>query len=214
MKETTLYLIRHGESLGNAKRIFLGHTDWGLSPRGEAQAAAFAKGTADMHFDVFYSSDLTRAANTVREAAAMRGLTLRVRKDLREIYAGVWEEMLFDEIAEKYPDEMFVWRNDIGSARPVGGESVAELQKRALSALSAIAAENEGRIVCVGTHATTIRSAVCALMGEPLSYMAEIPWPGNASITKVVYGDGGTKVVYMGKEEHLGELATPSRSKK
>ncbi len=214
MKETTLYLIRHGESLGNAKRIFLGHTDWDLSSRGKEQAAAFAKGTADLHFDVFYSSDLMRAMNTVKEAAAMRGLTLNTRKDLREIYAGVWEEMLFDEIAEKYPDEMYVWRNDIGSSCPVGGESVEALQRRALSAFSAIAEENEGKIVCIGTHATTIRSAVCALMGKPLSYMAEIPWPGNASITKVVYSDGGTEVVYMGNEDHLGDLATPSRSKR
>ncbi len=214
MKETTLYLVRHGESLGNAKRIFLGHTDWDLSPRGKEQAAAFAKGTAALSIDAFYSSDLMRAMNTVKAAAEMRHLPLNTRKDLREIYAGVWEEMLFDEIAEKYPDEMFVWRNNIGFSCPVGGESVEALQKRALAAFSAIAEENEGKTVCIGTHATTIRSAVCGLMGKELSYMAEIPWPGNASITKVVYNEKGTEVAYMGLEDHLGDLATPPRSKK
>ncbi len=208
MKETTLYLVRHGESLGNAKRIFLGHTDWALSPLGRQQAEAFARGTADMRFDVFYSSDLMRAKETVTPAARQRGLSLHLRKDLREIYAGRWEEMPFDEIAEKYPDEMDTWRHNIGLARPTEGESVAELQRRALSALAAIAGENEGKSVCVAAHATTIRSAVCGLMGKPLSYMAEIPWPGNASLTKVLYGDKGTEVVYMGKEDYLADLST------
>ena len=214
MKETTLYLIRHGESLGNAQRIFLGHTDWELSPLGKQQAKALDRGIADLPIDVFYSSDLIRARQTVLPAAERRGLPLHLRKDLREIYAGLWEGMYFADIAERYPAEMEVWRHNIGYACPVDGESVEALQARALSAFSSIASENEGKTVCIGTHATTIRSALCALLCQPLSYMAEIPWPGNASITKLVYDEKGPRVVYMGKEDHLGELATPTHSKK
>lgn len=32
--KTTLYLIRHGQSLGNVQRRFLGHTDWDLTELG------------------------------------------------------------------------------------------------------------------------------------------------------------------------------------
>ena len=31
---TRLILIRHGESMGNAKRVFLGHTDWDITEKG------------------------------------------------------------------------------------------------------------------------------------------------------------------------------------
>ena len=32
-----LIIVRHGNSIGNFKRIFIGQTDWGLSEVGEEQ---------------------------------------------------------------------------------------------------------------------------------------------------------------------------------
>ena len=34
---TRLIVVRHGNSLGNRDRIFIGQTDWGLSEIGEEQ---------------------------------------------------------------------------------------------------------------------------------------------------------------------------------
>ena len=87
---TTLYLVRHGESLGNLRGFFLGHTDWGLSPRGEEQARTLAEALADLPFSAVYSSDLSRAVQTVRPAAAAHRLPVLRERDLREIYAGRW----------------------------------------------------------------------------------------------------------------------------
>ena len=39
---TRLLVVRHGESIANAERAFLGHTDVGLSERGRIQAQATA----------------------------------------------------------------------------------------------------------------------------------------------------------------------------
>ena len=34
---TRLILIRHGESKGNAKRVFLGHTNWDVTEKGRGK---------------------------------------------------------------------------------------------------------------------------------------------------------------------------------
>ena len=74
--KTRLILIRHGESLGNSKRIILGHTDWDLSELGYRQAALAADALADRKVDAVYSSDLIRAYNTVLPMARSRGLSV------------------------------------------------------------------------------------------------------------------------------------------
>ena len=41
--KTLFYIIRHGQSVGNKKRIYLGHTDLELTELGENQAEAVAE---------------------------------------------------------------------------------------------------------------------------------------------------------------------------
>ncbi len=206
--KTTLLLIRHGESLGNATQVFLGHTDLGLSQKGEAQAALLTKALADRKIDAFYASDLSRAYQTVAAAAAARGLPITKLPALREVNAGIWEGMKYAAIAERYPEGWRLWMQDIGAAEPPEGENVAQLQARFLACLDQIVAENPGRVVCIGTHATTIRTACARCMGVPIRALREVPWVSNASITEVVYEDGVPCLVALGRDEHLGELCT------
>ncbi len=200
---TTLYLVRHGESLGNLKGIFLGFTDWGLSPRGEEQARMLADAVAGLSFAGVYSSDLSRAMETVRPAADAHGLPICPDPALREIYAGRWEGQTFDDIMAHFPEDRARWKQDIGNARPTGGESVAELQKRVLSALDRIAAAHPGQSVLIGTHATPIRATVCALRGGGPNSMASIPWVPNCSLTCIEYRDGIPTLLYTGKDDFL-----------
>ena len=64
INDTLIYIIRHGESLGNKNRKFLGHTDLDLTDLGYAQALKTAECLASVPFDRIYSSDLIRAYNT------------------------------------------------------------------------------------------------------------------------------------------------------
>ena len=62
--QTTIYMIRHGDSIGNQKRDFLGHTDLPITEKGEKQALSAAKYLASIGFrpDAVYASPLCRAA--------------------------------------------------------------------------------------------------------------------------------------------------------
>ena len=50
---TTLILIRHGESVANADKVFVGHTDVDLSPQGELQAQKTAEFIKETLYNIF-----------------------------------------------------------------------------------------------------------------------------------------------------------------
>ena len=64
MGKTRLYMIRHGQSEGNLKNLFLGHTDMDLTELGHLQAEMAAEYLATVPVDVIYASDLKRAFHT------------------------------------------------------------------------------------------------------------------------------------------------------
>ena len=53
-KNTTIYIIRHGESVGNLNRICLGHTDLDLTDLGVEQAKKTADALSDLDFSAIY----------------------------------------------------------------------------------------------------------------------------------------------------------------
>ena len=194
--QTLIYMIRHGESVGNQKRDFLGHTDLPITPKGEKQARAAAEYLSSIGFapDAVYASPLCRAAKTTEIALSLCPSPEIIYLDgLREIYAGDWEGENFDSLDERYPEERLLWREDIGHARPTGGESVAELYGRVVSTVLKIAKENLGKTVFIGAHATPIRAIETYARGKSADLMREIPWPSNASLS--VYRFDGERLI-------------------
>ncbi|MBE6568457.1 MAG: histidine phosphatase family protein [Ruminococcaceae bacterium] len=196
--QTLIYMIRHGESVGNQKRDFLGHTDLPITEKGEKQALAAADYLASIGFapDAVYASPLCRAHKTALLALSKCSAPDPILLDgLREIYAGDWEGKNFDALDLEYPEERLVWREDIGHARPVGGEAVAELYGRVVSTVLTIAKENEGKTVFIGTHATPIRAVETYARGKSADLMCEVPWPSNASLS--VYRFDGERLISL-----------------
>lgn len=200
---TTIYLVRHGQSLGNLHHRFLGHTDLDLSEFGYMQAEKVADYFDGIHIDAIYSSDLCRAFNTVKPIADRKGLCIIPRTRLREINSGKWENNEFDYLKTQFAQDYGVWLTDIGNAVCTGGESVAHLQERVAVELQAIAKAHDGQRVVVGTHATPIRAMTCLLRGLPITEMKNIPWVANATITKVIYDNGVGKIDSYEINSHL-----------
>ena len=165
---TKLILIRHGESLGNAERRLLGHTDLDLSPLGYRQASAAAEALSEEKIDAIYSSDLKRAYNTAMPHATRRGLSVQPSKELREIRLGDWEGKKVAEVIVEYGDMYDKdWLLGYGTFRFPGGESTIEAGERFLAECRRIAEENDGKTVLVTAHAAVIRSFFSLVMNIP-----------------------------------------------
>ena len=205
----TLILERHGQSEGNTREIFTGHTDIGLTPFGIKQVKKSAEYIVENYkVDKIYSSDLKRAVQTAEFVAEKTGLEIVKSEKLRELYAGKWEGREFYEVEKNYPEDWKIWRNDMGNARCTGGESVKELGERFISAITEIAEKSDGKTVLITTHATPIRVTQCLLGGHGLDYIKAMNWGTNASITVLKYENGKWTIVRENYDKHLGGLKT------
>ena len=205
---TTIYLIRHGQSLGNLENRFLGHTDWDLTELGFKQAECTATFFDNIHIDTVYASDLKRAFNTAKAVADKKGLTVIPEKSFREINAGKWEMMLFEDIPKEFPDLWRDWQNaDTDTLRAPEGESMRELLERVYSALLKVAKAHDGQAVVIGLHATPIRLILNHIAGNELCELYKTPWVSNASVTKIVW-DGEHYHLEASQDAHLGSIAT------
>ncbi|MBR2340767.1 MAG: histidine phosphatase family protein [Clostridia bacterium] len=209
---TRIIFVRHAQSVGNSERRFYGHYDKGLSELGLRQAELVGEFLKDCKIDAAYSSDLSRAFITGENIVAHhKGLTLIPDRRLREIFAGDWENQLFDELLVKYPREYgIVWKTDIGRAHPVNGESVMEVADRIRKRVWEIAKENEGKTVLIATHATPIRTLACEWKGVDYTDMKDIPWVKNASTSIIDYDTENmtTHIVIYDESSYLGDIAT------
>lgn len=208
--KTRFIIVRHGQSLGNAKRIFLGHTDWDLSDFGKKQAECTAKALSGRHIDAVYSSDLMRASNTVRPEAEERGLRVIPVRELREQFAGDWEGKSVDQLISEYGDLFKVeWVKNFGSFVAPGGESIPALGERIRKALVKIGEENPGKTVLIGCHAAAIRAFWGNINGIAPEKLAEtFPFPDNASYSEVDYEDGKFTPVSFSVTDHMRDLIT------
>ena len=207
-KETHVYLIRHGESEGNARNAFLGYTDLKLTAKGKTQAEQTADYLQTLKVDTVYASDLLRAYHTAQATAKRLGMRVVKDERLREIYCGEWKNQPFSILEEKYKESYAVWLNNIGLAQTDGGESVAQLQARIVSAVTDIAMQNVGKTVFIFTHATPIRCFAGYCQRKSLAQLKDLPWASNASVTHAVFADGAFTLVEYSKDDFLGELKT------
>ena len=204
MSKTRLYLVRHGESLGNCRHILLGHTDWDLSPLGYEQAEECAAALANIKFAAIYSSPLMRAYNTAIPNAKIRGADITVAPELIEQSIGEWEARPSEEVANNYK-EIYdtVWKKHYSKFRAPGGESTEEVANRIYSALEAISKRHEGQNVLLCFHGAAIRAFFSKISGHDAETSDNFFFPSNASYTLVDYEGGRFTPVSYSVDSHV-----------
>lgn len=203
-----LYLIRHGESESNRTGHFAGQTDVPLTDLGREQARRVADFFREIPLTAVYASSLSRAMETARPTADAHGLAVTPVDDLREIYAGAWEGLPFEELPCRYPEDYRVWREDIGAVRCTEGESMAEAAARADAALRRIAQAHPDGAVAVAAHGGILRAVLTVWETGSTAAMQSRPWMPNASVTEVAVTDGTFRVVRHGITDHLSGVVT------
>ena len=173
-----IYLIRHGETTGNAERI-VQVPGMPLSPRGIDQAARLARRLAGAGIARILSSDLERAAVTAEHLRRATGTPLHFEPLLQERNFGdvrgtPYAALDFDLFAPDYA--------------PPGGETWAVFRarvERAWSRVIAVAGATEGHLAVV-TH-----GLVCRVLAEQhLRLPAGQPAPERWENTSVTVTEG------------------------
>ncbi|HOJ10813.1 MAG TPA: histidine phosphatase family protein [Clostridiales bacterium] len=214
---TRLILVRHAEAEGNINRVFHGWTDSEITEKGHAQAKLIAQYLRDTDIDVLYSSSLKRTLQTAEYIAKAKGLPIIRTDKLKEINGGNWEDVAWDILPKKWPQEYYSWENEPHAHKMPGGESMKEFQRRLIEELKYIISSNKGNNICIVTHGTAIRSLMCYFHHCDLEEMVGFPWVDNTSFTIVDYEDdkddkdnkdcegGQFTVITEGNTSHLSQ---------
>lgn len=129
-----LILVRHGESVWNAKALWTGWTDVDLSDNGHKQARDAADIIKDLKFDICFTSDLKRAKQTWEEIKTSLKLDIPTISDkaLNERDYGDLTGKNKWKIKEEYGEEQFlIWRRSWDNPPP-GGESLKNVYERVI----------------------------------------------------------------------------------
>ena len=123
---TTLYLVRHGETVDNARQIMQGQTQGELNENGIRQAQAFSEAWKDRYLDAVIASDLKRSVDTARIIAEPHGLEVITIPLLRERDWGSFTGRFIPELkGEVWPDDIETLENLLSRA----GEFIAYVRK-------------------------------------------------------------------------------------
>ncbi len=183
---TTFLIVRHGEAEGNAEGRFIGQLDVPLTPLGREQVERLAPTLLDLGITKIVSSDLQRAAETVRPVADHLGLVLDYEPRLREIANGEWAGLLADDIATRWPERFAAYRAGEDVARD-GGERWEDVQRRVREAMVELAGETRNDdVVLVGTHAGPAMAIARWAAGHPPIgnvFTSEFPPLANTSVS-------------------------------
>jgi 2,3-bisphosphoglycerate-dependent phosphoglycerate mutase len=195
-RDAPIFLIRHGETAGNAARI-VQLPDAALSPRGIAQAERLARRLAAEGITLILSSDLARAATTAEHVRRATGAPIAFDPLLQERNFGALRGTPYDQLG------FDLFAPDL---EPNGGESWPVFHARvdrAWEAIQARATSVNGPLAVV-THGLVCRSIAERHIVLPAGTIAPERWE-NTSVT-VLGGPAPWRVRLLNCVVHLDGL--------
>jgi 2,3-bisphosphoglycerate-dependent phosphoglycerate mutase len=160
-----LVLVRHGESEWNAKNVWTGWTDIGLSEKGKEEARLAAGKLMDIHFDCAFTSRLVRASDTLQiilETLKISDLSVTIDAALNERNYGVFTGKNKLEIKAQLGEEEYS-KLRRGWDYPIqDGESLKQVASRVIPYYEHVIVPllKIGKHVLVVAHGNSLRALI------------------------------------------------------
>jgi len=209
MQPTRLYLIRHGQSAGNAEGRFGGHGPTPLSDLGRRQAEMTANILAKEGIAAIYSSDLQRAVETAEPLAKLLDLPIHQSPAFRERHVGVLEGLTFDESKAAYPKDYYALVNRNIHHVITKGESYRHLLRRITLKVNEVIRAHQGERVAIYSHTGAICFLTLQLLGAIHHGTRQTPWliTSNCGINRFeIRNRSNIRVLAINDTRHLAAI--------
>jgi probable phosphoglycerate mutase len=185
-----ILLIRHGETDFNLTHHFQGRIDIPLNKEGKRQAQALALALKDESLTAVYSSPLIRAMETAQTIKVFHPLTPFFKEEgLIEMDLGKFDGMEANDWGSQHQDFYKTWRATPSRLKMPGGESLQEVQIRAIDTLDRITKlYSPGSTLLLCSHNFVNRAIICHALGLPLDQFRDFQQDAAALI--VLYKRG------------------------
>ena len=204
MIEKQLYIIRHGETDLNKRKIIQGQgMDAPLNGKGRAQGRAFYEYYKSEDFDVVLTSKLIRTQQTVA-LFIKQGLPTEQFAEIDEINWGVHEGQKPSlKLKRVYMKLIENWQNGNLDAHPKEGESAAQLANRLSQFVEHLKTRTEKKIL-ICSHGRAMRCLMCVLKNQDLKEMENYEH-SNTGLYKINFSNGEFSFELENDTKHLDE---------
>ena len=207
MKSRNLVLVRHGQSEWNAKNLFTGWKDPGLTDQGLAEAKNAGKLILDesIQFDFMYTSMLSRAQKTgdiILGVLNHKEIPIVKNEALNERDYGSLAGLNKDDARKKWGEEqVHIWRRSF-DIPPPDGESLKDTADRVLPYFDAEIMPKviSGSSILIAAHGNSLRALIMKLDSISSEDIVKLEIPTGAPIQYEFTADGT-----VGKKTNLYE---------
>ena len=151
----TIYLIRHGKTAANERRLYCGSTDLPLSEHGRAELKELRYDIRDIRF---LTSGMRRANETLE--LLFGAVSYDTDPRFREVDFGAFEMRGYEELKDDPAYQAWI-TGDNERSIPPGGESGEQMTRRVLAAFSELREDT-----CIVTHGGVIAAIMAQLFPE------------------------------------------------
>jgi probable phosphomutase (TIGR03848 family) len=157
-------LIRHAQNDWVSKNRLAGWTPGiHLNDAGLKEAELLAERLSGLPLKAIYSSPLARCLETAAPTADSHSLTIQQVEALGEVRYGKWQGKKIKKLSKK-PDWHII-QHFPSRFRFPEGESLLEVQQRAVSAIEELVRNHQDELFAVVSHADVIKLAVAHYLG-------------------------------------------------
>ena len=189
MKSRNLILVRHGQSEWNAKNLFTGWKDPGLTDQGVSEAKNAGKliSEQNIEFDIMYTSMLSRAQKTgdiILGILNHKEIPIIKNEALNERHYGNLAGLNKDDARKKWGEEqVHIWRRSF-DIPPPDGESLKDTADRVLPYFEAEIMPKvlSGSSILIAAHGNSLRALIMKLDSISPEDIVKLEIPTGAPI--------------------------------
>ena len=191
---TTFFLVRHAAHDNVGKYLAGRLPGISLGAAGLAQARRLAERMRREPLAAIRFGPLERTRETAKAIATACSIDdVAAEPALHEVdFGDAWAGKDFATL--EHDPSWRRWNTSRSLARTAGGESMLDVQSRAMTVIETLLGRYAGRAVALVTHSEVIKAIVSHVLGLPIDAWNRFEI-GLASISTIVIGDWGGKVV-------------------
>lgn len=184
-----LYLVRHGQTEANHRKVFQGWLNWSLNDHGRSEAVWLRDQLRDTPISKIYASPLRRTVETME--IITQGLPDRAEIEqveaIKEMNFGTWDGLSSEEIMQKDPEVFQNWLDHWQTVKTPNGESADQLYNRVTCWLDhLLESTEEDRNLLIVSHEGVILQIITHLLGFGLGECWRFRVnPGSLSVVQI-----------------------------
>lgn len=201
--KTSIYIVRHAETVGNIENRLTGRTDFKISMEGQKSIKALTNRLSNIKFDKFYASMSNRTKETIKQLAELNKKEIIQLEELCEMNFGLYDGLTWEEVNRINPSIKLRQKriNEISGIPEQ--ETMEELAKRMQRCVCNIIKENEGNTILICSHGVAIEAFLREILQVPFNRERERFCQHNTAVNEIEFDGKKFNVIKMADISHI-----------